>query len=277
MKTCYKVVTTFNATGYEHYASRMIDTFLAHWPKTVTLTVYAESCRVHQTASNLEVLDFDSALPAAVVFKQRWQSDPRATGQLATGPADRKGKQPGIGFKWDAVRFSHKVYAVCDHARRNPAAVTVWMDADTVCHTPITENILAVLIPSGTAIAYLGRGKKYSECGLYALDMRDPVTQHFVTLFQNAYDEAEFGIFTMQEWHDSFVFDELRKRMAESNPSWRQLDWSRDLVDGEGHPLINSRWGDYLDHLKGDRKDLGRSKTKDLKVAKQSRYWKDHV
>jgi hypothetical protein len=24
-----------------------------------------------------------------------------------------EGKQPGIGFRWDAIRFSHKVYAVC--------------------------------------------------------------------------------------------------------------------------------------------------------------------
>jgi len=273
MKTSYAVVTTFNADGYHRYASRMIDTFLAHWPKTVTLTVYAEGCQVTQTAHNLRVLDFDSALPAAMAFKQRWQHDARATGNLATGPADRRGKQPGIGFKWDAVRFCHKVYAVCDHARQHPDAVTIWMDADMVCHAPVTESVLSEMIPSGTAVAYLGRGKKYSECGLYALDMRDPITKHFVTLFQNAYDEAEFGIFTMSEWHDSFVFDELRRRIAETNPRWQQLDWSQGLVDGEGHPLINSRWGDYLDHLKGDRKTLGRSKTKDLKVSKSSQYW----
>lgn len=273
MKNRYTVVTTFNQPGYQQYASRMIDTFLAHWPKTVTLTVYAEQCTVSQRAPNLTVLDFDASLPAAVAFKQRWQNDARATGQLAQGPADRRGKQPGIGFKWDAVRFSHKVYAVCDHARRHPGSVTVWMDADMVCHSPVDESVLISMIPPGTGIAYLGRGRKYSECGLYALDMTVPGTQQFVHSFQAVYDSAETGIFAMTEWHDSFVFDEIRRRVAADVPDWQQLDWSRGLIEGEGHPLINSRWGDYLDHLKGKRKDLGRSKSKDLKISRSSRYW----
>jgi len=38
--------------------------------------------------------------------------------------------------------------------------------------------------------------------------------------------------------------------------------------------LINSDWGAYLDHLKGDdRKKLGRSKREDLKVLRSEPYW----
>jgi hypothetical protein len=52
-----------------------------------------------------------------------------------------------------------------------------------------------------------------------------------------------------------------------------ELDWSSHLITGEGHPLINSEWGGWLDHLKGDRKTLGRSKLTDLKIRRKEKYW----
>jgi hypothetical protein len=54
----------------------------------------------------------------------------------------------------------------------------------------------------------------------------------------------------------------------------REYNWSAGIVSGEGHPLINSQWGAYLDHLKGDRKTAGRSKLSDLKVKRTEAYWK---
>ena len=267
------VVTTFHQSGYDRYGSRMIDTFLKNWPSSIDLQVYAEQCQVSQTADNLKVIDYESHVPALTLFKQKWNNDPRANGQLAQGPADRKGKQPGIGFKWDAVRFSHKIYAVCDAAKRQQYDVIIWMDADTVCHSPIVMGDIDRLVPDSADIAFLGRKNKYTECGLYALNLQSTATRKFVDLFQDVYDYAESGIFTMAEWHDSWVFDQVRHDIAKSYPHWRQLDWSAGLITGEGHPLINSEWGAYLDHLKGDRKDAGRSLAKDLKVQRTEAYW----
>ena len=82
------------------------------------------------------------------------------------------------------------------------------------------------------------------------------------------YDCAELGIFTLEEWHDSFVFDAVRRNVV-----LNELDWSSNIVTGEGHPLINTEWGAYLDHLKGARKDLGRSHSKDLLVNRTEPYW----
>jgi hypothetical protein len=105
-------------------------------------------------------------------------------------------------------------------------------------------------------------------------------TQAFLKEFQRVYDdpESQGGIFTMAEWHDSFVFDEVRKKI----PNLNQHSWSASLTDlrprpgmsmGEGHPLINCEWGAYLDHLKGGRKQLGKSKRDDLKVQRTEPYW----
>ena len=266
------VVTTFHQSGYEQYGRKMIDTFLLNWPRQVDLYVYAENCAVDQTADNLHIINYETAVPALKAFKDQWGNDPRATGRLAMGPPDRKGKQLGIGFKWDAVRFSHKIYAVCDLAQQRHDVV-IWMDADTVCHSKISTDILDRLIPETADIAFLGRKNKYTECGLYALNLSSPITRQFIQKFQAAYDQAETGIFAMSEWHDSWVFDRVREDIAAQYPKWQQLDWSAELITGEGHPLINSEWGAYLDHLKGNRKNTGRSLPKDLKVKRTEAYW----
>lgn len=266
------VVTTFHEAGYRQYASRMIDTFLQNWPNSINLHVYAQDCTVAQRAPNLHVHNLHGEIPALVQFKQRWASDPKARGLVATGPADRKGKAPGLGFRWDAIRFSHKVYAVCHNARTTQANIQYWMDADMVCHSVITHDFVEQQILPHQGIAFLGRERKFTECGLYALNLQDQVTQHFVEQFQAAYDTGD--LFNMSEWNDCWVFDRVRDKVQHLYPQWQQINWSQGLIKGEGHPLINTQWGAYLDHLKGRRKDTGRSAKKDLLKPRNESYWR---
>lgn len=269
--TKFAVVTTFHHAGYEKYARRMIDTFLANWPKEITLYVYPQDHSIVQEADNLVVRDLHSSVPELVAFKKRWSADPRARGEVATAPADRKGKAPGLGFRWDAIRFSHKVYSVCHAARHCDSDVLLWMDADMVCHTPITTDFIQSQIPSQVGLAYLGRENKFTECGLYAMNLRDPITQIWLQQFQLAYDSGR--LMTMSEWNDCWVFDITRDEVKAQHPQWQLLNWTRGLIRGEGHPLINSAWGAYLDHLKGRRKDVGHSHRKDLVRPRNERYW----
>ena len=261
----YTVITTFNANGYVKYGQRMIQTFLQNWP--VNLVVYAEGCGVNETAANLKVHDI-SVINELSAFKQRWQSVAKANGDVSADPVRSQRKDAGKGFKWDAVRFAHKVYSIFHCAKHIDTDWLIWMDADTVCHSPITQADLEQLCPATADLCFLGRRGKYSECGLYAMNLQSQRTRDFLTQFQKYYDQAEQGIFTLDEWHDSFVFDAVRKHHP-----LVELDWSSHLITGEGHPLINSKWGAYLDHLKGDRKTLGKSKLKDLKVIRQESYW----
>ena len=143
------------------------------------------------------------------------------------------------------------------------------MDADMICHSVVTEHTLNFLIPQNVDLCYLGREGKFSECGLYSMNLLSEKTQRFLKQFQQFYDDAENGIFQLDEWHDSFVFDAVRKLH-----SLTEIDWSKDLIKGEGHPLINSAWGAYLDHLKGKRKEYGKSLTTDLIVKRDEGYWK---
>jgi hypothetical protein len=82
------------------------------------------------------------------------------------------------------------------------------------------------------------------------------------------WDDAETGIFTLPEWHDSFVFDVVRQSMP-----LKETNWSKGIIKGEGHPLINSELGAYLDHLKGNRKQTGQSRRADLVTQRKELYW----
>ena len=263
----YTVITTFNDAGYKQYGQRMIQTFLQTWPAEVSLVVYAENCEVTESAPNLEVRDLGT-VDALTKFKQTWRDVPRANGDVSTDPVRAKRKDSGKGFKWDAVRFAHKVYAIFHCAKNIRTDWLIWMDADTVCHSPVALADLDRLCPSNYDLCYLGRRGKYTECGLYAMNLQRPVIERFLWDFQRMYDDADHGIFTLVEWHDSFVFDAVRQ-----NHALNSLDWSGHLITGEGHPLINSDWGAYLDHLKGARKDQGRSRRADLKVKRTEAYW----
>lgn len=277
----YQVITTFHQAGYNLYANRMIDTWLANWPASVGLKVYAERCEVTQRAPNLEILDLESACPDLVTFKNTWSSVPKATGDISGDPIRAQRKDHAKSFKWDAVRFAHKVYAVFHAVKTAQSNWVLWMDADMVCHSAITEEFLDTMCPTDQDLCFLGRPGKFSECGLYAMQIGTKGTTRFIKEFQRMYNDADNGIFTLGEWHDSFVFDAVRTRID----GLRQLNWSERLGDlrrspanspGEGHPLINSAWGAYLDHLKGDnRKKAGQSLRQDIKVQRTESYWQN--
>ena len=259
MKYC--VVTTFNADGYEKYGHRMIQTFLQTWPQDVLLKVYAEGCQVTETAPNLETLNLESASAELVAFKNTWRNVPKANGDV--GPRGQ-----GKEFKYQAVRFAHKVYAIFHAAKTTTAEWLIWMDADMVCHSPITVQKLLQFFPDSTDLCFAGRSRKFTECGLYGMHITQPAITAWLADFQHMYDDADRGIFTLEEWHDSYVFDAVRKQHQ-----LRELNWTSHLHMGEGHPLINCEWGAYIDHLKGERKSLGKSKYSDLRVHRNESYW----
>lgn len=276
----YAVVTTFHEQGLKRYAQKMIDTFCQNWPNDVKLYVYAEKCVPVIPDHNQVILRDSDSIPELVAFKNRWKDVPKANGDVSADPVRSKRRDSGKGFKWDAVRFSHKVYAIFDCARNTDVDILLWMDADNICHSPISIQRIKELIPEQHDICYLGRQGKFSECGLYSMNLKHKNTKKFLEEFQRVYDDAENGIFQMDEWHDSFVFDQVRNRIHKLN----QLNWSASLSDlrprrgnspGEGHPLINSEWGAYLDHLKGERKNIGTSKREDLKVQRKEQYWQN--
>jgi len=265
----FAVVTTFHEAGLRQYGQNMIDSFEKNWPEDVKLYVYAEDCTPTKTKDNVIVRDLMQTGPIAV-FKSKWKDVPKANGK--ENPKNRNDSHKN--FKWDAVRFSHKVYAIFDAAKNVDADVLIWMDADTVCHSTLPLDFLDKFIPENADVCYFDREPKWPECGWYSMNLKNEMTKRFLSRFQYVWDNAEQGIFTMKEWHDSFVFYEIVKEFR-SFDGWKDHDLGNKTISGEGHPIINSELGAYIDHLKGGRKALGISERKDLKVQRNETYWKN--
>ena len=274
------VVTTFHQPGLEQYGQRFLDSFAQRVDKKIKLLVYAENCKpVNPDPAQITVLDAVEVLPKLNAFKSRWNNDPKANGIPPAEIKERRPRDWHKTFKWDAVRFANKVYAVFDACERS-TDWCVWMDADTFVHSDWSYEEFTNLLPNDKWITYVGRGKgsqTWPECGFYGMNLNHGGCQTFLEEFERYYEDADNGIFTLEEWHDSFVFGFILSKMKTLRPD--VLDYSADMylreakTGGGGHPLINGPLGQWIDHMKGGRKEKGKSLDKDLMIDRKETYW----
>lgn len=248
----------------------MIDTFERFWPADVDLVVYAERCSPTHTKPNVKILDLEQCCPDMQAFKHRHRDNPRARGDA--GPDGRYDDKKQ--FRWDAIRFCHKVYAL-DHAIKQATGDwLIWLDADSKTHSPVTHDLLAQVCDSATFASYLGRGEKYhSECGWIAYNLHHPCLQAFNQRLVGLYNSDE--LFNYAEWHDSYLWDTVRREFqSRGEIALKNLNPLADSEGKAGHPFINSVLGTVMDHMKGNRKDRGHSKAKEVRAHQNHPYWK---
>ena len=277
------VVTTFHKPGLEEYGQRFLDSFSKCVDPRITLFVYAEDCVPYTQSNNIKIFDAKHELTKLNAFKERWGNDPKANG---IPPDEIKARRPRDWhkeFKWDAIRFANKVYAVFDACERSTDWV-VWMDADSFIHSDWSYEEFSKLLPEDKWLTYVGRGKgsqTWPECGFYGLNLNHNTCISFLKEFERMYEDADNGIFTLEEWHDSYVFGHILNKMKVPHPN--VLDYSENIyvqtakTGGGGHPLINGPLGKFMDHMKGGRKKDGISKKKDLMGNRQESYWQNAV
>ena len=276
------VVTTFHKPGLDLYGQRFLDSFAERVEDKIKLIVYAEDCvPVNPNPDQITVLDAKDSLSKLNAFKERWKNDPKANGIPPDEIKRRRPRDWNKAFKWDAIRFANKVYAIFDAVERCGTDWLVWMDADTYVHSDWKHKQFNQLLPDDKWITYVGRGKgsqTWPECGFYGMNLNNHQCNAFLKEFERVYEDAENGIFKLEEWHDSFVFGEILNAMKVHNPA--VLDYSADMylreakTGGGGHPLINGPLGKWIDHMKGGRKNDGKSKRSDIMVNRTEDYWK---
>ncbi len=275
------VVTTFHKPGLDLYGQRFLDSFAQRVDPRIKLLVYAESCNPkNPNPEQITILDAKEVLPKLNAFKEKYKDVPHANGNIANHPARNGRKDWNKEFKWDAVRFANKTYAVYDACTRSKDWC-VWMDADTFVHSDWSYQQFKELLPEDKWITYVGRGKgsqTWPECGFYGMNLGHPVCGQFLKEFERMYEDADNGMFRLVEWHDSFVFGHILKNLIPVNNN--VLDYSAEMYlkeaksGGGGHPLINTVLGKWIDHMKGARKNTGKSKSSDIMVNRKESYWK---
>lgn len=227
-----RVVTSFSLPGYREYGERFLETYRKHWKDPIT--VYSED---------------DLPIP------HKKLDSPDHLKFLAESPPDPE------NYRLQARKFSYKTFAILDAAQQR--GKMLWLDADVVTHRDIPKGFVESLLPKGMYTAYLGRENMHSECGFVIYDCNHPIHDRFMREWRDLYSG---GLFKLPEWHDSFVFDYLRKKLQVPGVS---LSGS---FGNTFHPFINSQLGKYMDHLKGNRKGMKRSP--DLDWRRPEAYWR---
>lgn len=248
-----------NAKGYRETGRRMLESVIAKWPlESLPIVVYAE---------DFEIDD----LPAVEVrHLPAWLAEFKA--RHANVPA-YNGRRNGVyDYRFDAVKFSHKVAALTDFGLEiEPNDILIWLDADTFTHASVTNEWLASLFPGSSYIAWLDRANSHPECGFVMFRCSHPYHSNFMTAFRNLYTSGD--LFKLRETHDSFALQHMvtAKVMNRKIPAPVSLSGDRNWH----HPFVSGPLGACLDHCKGpSRKLTGKSHPRDLRKPRSEPYWR---
>ena len=165
-------------------------------------------------------------------------------------------------YRFDAIRFSFKPFSIHQSLKyiQEDLDYLIWTDADLRCKKNFKSNDIIPFLPNkNELISYLGRKNAYSECGFLGFNLNHPEFNNFIDRVINIYTSGE--IFSLQQWHDSWVWDHVRKEFENKDILFKN-------ISGKGyehhHPFINSGLENFFDHLKGPvRKKIGSSLEED--------------
>jgi hypothetical protein len=264
MARVFAVVTCFNEQGYAAYGHRMVETFDRWWPRSVRLLAYSEGFAPEVDSPRIEVRDLLAASPELVAFRERHRDNPRAHGwtprrfrvivqwhkRFLLRVKLRRVRAKDT-YRWEAVRFSHKSFAIFHAAATCGADVLFWLDADLLTLDAVPPAFVEAMVPADVIVSRIRR-PKFSDCCLVGLNLRHPGMPEFLARFRDLY--VNDTMFDYPQYHDSYLFDVVA-REAE-----REGGLVHDLAEGVGrrhdHVFPHCRLGRYFDHLKGARKAL---------------------
>lgn len=278
----YNVVTSCSRAGWKLYGERFYRTFGEHWPEEVGLHVFSEDLIPEDFFESIAGADAGPATrptgfydllhysPACRAFLERHAGNPAAHGRERLPWQDgwTPGKvAAGYNFRYDAFRFAKKVFAI-EAARGEPYALgkLFWVDMDVVTFAPVGLDLLDELLPDDAALSCLDRGATYhSECGFVGYNLAHAEAVDFIMRFALTY--ATDQVLTLPQWHDSWVFDWLRRQTGIATHAIPHCS--------RHQPFINSALGRCMDHLKGGSKDQGRSSPRHMVAGHRHPYWRD--
>lgn len=258
-KPTYDAAATFHAEGYERFGRQFMASFEEHWPPGTRLRVFAEGCHPPST-ERVIVRDLHEDAKDLVAFKQRHAGNPGAHGKFGET----------YQYMLDAIRWSHRIFALREAAERSDADYLINIDADILCFQDMPLDFLVNLMPEEADIGFMPRKGIYSECSFVLYKLRNPLVRDFIRRHADYYTTDK--IFTLARWTDCHAFDFMVSEHRQRG-DLKFYNINAGIPDSM-HPFVNGPLGRYMDHLKGGRKEEGRSRDSDLVVERDEPYWK---
>lgn len=200
------VITTFPNDSWNVYSKAMLESFIGNWPEEVPIMVKLDDKALAE--------DVHKILRESDGLQCGWEKD------HAEFVARNKDKESKDDYRKQAVRFCHKVFAIkyaLDAVNKAKAAGElgvprhlIWLDADVLTTRKVTIDDIEKCLPKeGDAVSYMGRKDwDHSECGWLAFDL-EMGGAAVIDYMMECYKQD--SLFTLEQWHDSFIFDEVTK------------------------------------------------------------------
>jgi hypothetical protein len=229
-------ITTFNKEGYDLYGKRFVRTFTDN--SSIPLIVYIEGeFEVEDLRFSDSIRDLHGSSEELVKFKDRHKDY----------------KESGLD---SPKKFANKVFAQYHAMKHAPVFEDrlFWFDADIVVKQPLTLRFFESFMPKKHLLSYLGREymSLHTETGFLGFNLKHSYIHMFFDYYIKMY--ITDAIMTLGECHDCMAFDIARKRIEML--SVKTYNISKECKTG--HPMDESRLGEFLSHLKGaNRKRIG--------------------
>ena len=243
----FSVITTFNKQGFDICAREIVTSFDKFWSKDITLNIYYEDMNVPETKSSNRVFFF--------FFNEEVKKWYKFQSNYFLRELNKPDNSINSFYKYSAIKFAHKVYAIEKQLEKNISEYLIWLDSDVITFNRVTSSFIETLIEKDSYLTYLGREhiNFHSEAGFLIFNTKNKFHKIFWEKMMEMYDQGR--LFNENEWHDSYIFDVVRLELEKNslkniNISLMGLNKSKDQLN----VFDNSVLGKFMNHFKGNRK-----------------------
>ena len=241
------LVTTFGNSAWDVYAKTCLQSLKDNLPQDVKICVGLDDDTLYGPVK--QILDTPSHDGKSIHEHGIFEIFPGRSRDHEAFITQFKGRDHPTEYRLQATRFCHKIFVlkkVMDKAIQlgehiRPTHI-IWWDADARLTRALKPEDLEAIMPIGEeAVSYLGRRDwDHSECGFMGFSLEHG-GKTIIDFMYNYYVQGL--VFSLPQWHDSYLFDVARKNYTCKNLS-------------EGVPG-NNVWagtalGTFSEHWKGE-------------------------
>lgn len=184
-----KICMTFNKVLWDEYISKIFEKSCRNWEGIASIEVWLD--------------DFFPELPQLPHVTYRRLNDDEARNKFIEF-AKEAPKPAQADYRFDVVKFCHKVFAIYNSFVANDFDYLIFLDGDVETHTKVDEAFKNLL---SSTIVHLGRKDiNYSECGFIAFK-NCQAAFNLINDWRGLYVSHE--IFNYAQWTDAYAFERL--------------------------------------------------------------------
>lgn len=228
MKTA--VITTF-PLNYPTWID-MIASFDQNWDKEIPLYIAVD--RISEQDFHALQLNIGKLMPSGRQFyiSNEWSED-------KLNFFNRNVDSPDLPYRFQVCKFSHKVFAIYGAYQeiKNSFDTIIWLDADVISKKPY--NLVEITEDAATLQRI---DAPHSECSYIQFNLKAKGGEIIEKMHQYYVSDK---VLELKGWTDCDVFDDIAKDYTIKNLANRINGW---------HVFPQSELGDFMEHLKGQRK-----------------------